>query len=277
MADLFIDRHMGIDAAGGCFALVVQIFGKAEQDADGQLVVEEAALDIAALRHAGARLKADKVADGDAEGLHVVRGLDGLVQHDLHGVPAALCGGIIAVDMDGGIDKLQRALVAAGELRHDAAVLCLGVVGVHAADVHDAQAAVALDLGDHAAERIGVGLEQQGVICAFAAEIDENAALGRPLCRKAERAELAQDKFLRLGSVARRAVDGQQLHRLLHGKIHIVFHEKYLPPPAPRAFLPLYHRTRQREREEIAGAAHALAGERTAVPGDALAVRTGRR
>ena len=255
----------------------MQVFCKAEQDADGQLVVEEAALDIAALRHAGARLKADKVADGDAEGLHVVRGLDGLVQHDLHGVPAALCGGIIAVDMDGGIDKLQRALVAAGELRHDAAVLGLSVVGVHAADVYDAQAAVALDLGDHAAERVGVGLEQQGVICAFAAEIDENAALGRPLRRKAERAELAQDKFLRLGSVARRAVDGQQLHRLLHGKIHIVFHEKYLPPPAPRAFLPLYHRTRQREREEIAGAAHALAGERTAVPGDALAVRTGCR
>ena len=81
-----------------------------------------------------------------------------------------------------------------------------------------------------------MGLEQQGVICAFAAEIDENAALGRPLRRKAERAELAQDKFLRLGSVARRTVDGQQLHRLLHGKIHIVFHEKYLPLPAPRAF-----------------------------------------
>lgn len=44
MTDLFIDRHMGVDAAGGRFALIVQIFGKAEQDADGQLVVEEAAL-----------------------------------------------------------------------------------------------------------------------------------------------------------------------------------------------------------------------------------------
>ena len=224
MADLLIDRDMDVDAAGRRQIFVAQEFGEAQQDADGQLVVQEAALDVALLRHAGARLEADEIARRDAELFDVVGAVDALVEHELNRVPLALGGRIIGVDVQRGVAKLHRAFVDAVELRHDAAVFPLGVVSVHAADIDDAQAAVVLDLRDHAAEGVRVRLQQQGVVFVRAAEVDQDAALDRPLCGEAQRLKFTQDEVRGVTRVARRAVDRQQFDRFLYRKIYIFFH-----------------------------------------------------
>ena len=73
VADLLIDSDVAPDAARRNDVFILQIFGVAQQNAHGQLVVQEAALDVALLGHAGARIKADEIARGDAQRAHVVR------------------------------------------------------------------------------------------------------------------------------------------------------------------------------------------------------------
>ena len=133
--------------------------------------------------------------------------------------------------MEGGVAKLQGALVDAVEFGHHAAVFRLGVVGVEAADVDDAQTAAALDLGHHAAQGVGVGLQKQGVIVVFATQVDEDAALDRALGAVAQGGEFPQNEVLRCTGVAGGAVDGQQFHGLLHREVYIMFHS--IPPVFP--------------------------------------------
>ena len=58
--------------------------------------------------------------------------------------------------MDRRIAKLQGAAVNAGEARVNAAVLRFAVFGAQAANRRDRDAAVRLDCGNHAAERVYV-------------------------------------------------------------------------------------------------------------------------
>ena len=77
----------------------------------------------------------------------------------------------------------HRAVNSAAELRNHAHILRFGVVGVHAADIGDAQAAVALNLRDPAAERVRVGFHQQCVLLVFAAQINQDVYNRQCLCR----------------------------------------------------------------------------------------------
>ena len=90
VTDFLKRSDMHIDGALRRDTFFLQISGIAKQNADAQLVVEEAALDVAALRHAGARLEADVIARADAQLLHVVRAFHRLVEHDFNGVKRAL-------------------------------------------------------------------------------------------------------------------------------------------------------------------------------------------
>ena len=103
MADLFIDRHMDVDAAGGCFALVVQVFCKAEQDADTQLIVEKTTLNVAGFRYGRAGIEADDVAGHNAEGFGVRLAFHRLVQYDLHSIIGTGSVIVAAVYMDRGV------------------------------------------------------------------------------------------------------------------------------------------------------------------------------
>ena len=90
--------------------------------------------------------------------------------------------------MDGGIDQLQGSLngtAAPGENTH---IFSLGVVGVHAAQRGQPQAAALLDLGHHGPQRIGVCL-QQSVLLAAAAKRHQYAAFDGDLRRKAQRSK----------------------------------------------------------------------------------------
>ena len=77
--------------------------------------------------------------------------------------------------MDGSIGQLYGTIVYFTVQRVDTAVFSLDVVRVQAADPGQAETTVALDLSDHAAQRIYMGHGQNGV--AFAADLYENTAL----------------------------------------------------------------------------------------------------
>ena len=76
--------------------------------------------------------------------------------------------------MDGSIGQLYGTIVYFTVQRVDTAVFSLDVVRVQAADPGQAETAVALDLSDHAAQRIYMGHGQNGV--AFAADLYEDTA-----------------------------------------------------------------------------------------------------
>ena len=90
--------------------VVRQILGQAEQHAHGQLVVQEAALQVAGGGALGSGIEADEIADFQAQLTGRCGGIHILVQDDLHGVPAALGVAVCAVDVDGCVGQLAGAL-----------------------------------------------------------------------------------------------------------------------------------------------------------------------
>ena len=215
MAHFLVDSHMGVDPAGGGDVVVGQILGKTKQNAHGQLIVQEAALQVAGGGALGPGIEADDIAHLQAQLTGGCGGIHILVQHDLHGVPAALGVAVGAVDMDGCIGKLAGALDDLAGAGVDADILSLGILGTHTAQGGHHGTAVALDAADHAAQRVGVGLQQQAVIFVSAAQIDEDAALGGDLGVEAQGAECLPDPGRSLGGVAGGGVDGQQSGGLL--------------------------------------------------------------
>ncbi len=62
VSNFLINRDVGVDAALGLDAGVVNILGQPQQNAHGELVVQKAALDIARGGDMGAGIEADDVA-----------------------------------------------------------------------------------------------------------------------------------------------------------------------------------------------------------------------
>ena len=120
-------------AALGLDAVVLQILGKAQQNAYAQLIIQETALQIPGSSALGSGVKADDIPHLNAQCLGIGSRRNILIQHDLHRIPAALGIAIAAVDMDGGVAKL------AGTLDHPAItgvntdILRFRILGPHAA------------------------------------------------------------------------------------------------------------------------------------------------
>ena len=175
--DFLVDRNVNIHAAREGNAVVGKVLCKSEQDADRQLIVEKTAFDVARRRNACAGIEANDVADLDSERAGVIGAFHVLVKQNLGGVEGALGVGKRAVDVNRRVAELERALDDAPRAGVDPHIFGFAVFGAHSAEVGQAQSTVALDLRDHAAERVGVRLEKQGVFRIRAAEVDENAAL----------------------------------------------------------------------------------------------------
>ena len=117
--------------------------------------------------------------------------------------------------MDGRVAELHRTFNSAAELRDHAHILRFGVVGVHAADIGDAQAAIALNLRDHAAERVRVGF--------LAAQINQHAALAGDFRVVPHLGELLLHILRRILRIPRRAVNPQQPHGIFQRKLRVLF------------------------------------------------------
>ena len=230
MAHLLVDGHVGVDLPTGGDPLVMEVFGEAQQDAHAQLIVQEAALDVPLLGDAGPGVEADDVAGVDAQLLRIVGSLHILVQDHLHTGELADGVAVVPVHVDGRVIELQRALVDAVELGDDATVLRLGVVGIQTPQGRYAQPPVALDLTDHAAQGIEMRFQPQPVVLVRAAQVRHHAALAGPPDLAAQGLEFLQTGLRRRIRVPRGAVDTEQLHGLLHRKLHILLidHVRFL-------------------------------------------------
>ena len=166
---------MLVDFAGQLQILVLYIFSKSQQNSGAELVIQETALDVARLSDTGTGIHADEGTVFDPKRFYVLFGRYLFIQQDFHGVKSSLGLLIIVVDMDGSVGQLYGTVVYFTVQRVDTAVFSLDVVRVQAADPGQAETTVALDLSDHAAQRIYMGHGQNGV--AFAADLYENTAL----------------------------------------------------------------------------------------------------
>ena len=206
-----------------------QTFGLRQQDGHGQLVVQKTALDIAGGGDGGAGVEADQIAGHDAQRAGLLGGGDVLVDDHLHGVPRAGGGGVIAVDVDGGVLELEGTGVGLALPGDDADVFRLAVVGLHPAEGGEPQAAGSGDLCHHAAQRVQMGHEQQAVVLRrVRVQADQHAALAGEPGVKAQPPVLAADVLGGVLRVAGGAVNGHDGLELLQQVFHIQIHNESL-------------------------------------------------
>ena len=151
MTDFLKNRDVLVNFSRESDVLVLQIFGVAQKNGSAQFVIQETALDVAGGSDRGSRIEADEISGHDAQFFHIFFGRNRLVDDYLHGVPGTGGVAVFSVYMNGSVDELQGAVVAGTVIGADADVFCLGVVGIHAADVGDAESSIAFYLGNHAA------------------------------------------------------------------------------------------------------------------------------
>ena len=128
--------------------------------------------------------------------------------------------------MYGRIAELERAFIDPAGARVDAHIFRLAVFCAHAAKIRHAQAAVRLNLRNHGAERIHMGLQKKIALAGvFPAEINQYAALRGLFRREAERCERVQHPRRRFVCKAGRTVDREQFDRFPDCVLYIfLFH-----------------------------------------------------
>ena len=84
MTYFLIDGHMDVSFALQLDLLVSNIAGEAEKNTNGQLVIQETALEIPGGSATGAGIKADDIAHLNAQSFCVSGGSDDLIQHHFH-------------------------------------------------------------------------------------------------------------------------------------------------------------------------------------------------
>ena len=221
MAHLFVHRHVGVHPPGGRDVFVLHIFGQTQQNAHGELIVQEPAFDVSGGRDPGAGLEADDVPHLNPQIAGILRIFHVLVQHHLGGIEGTVGGSVIAVDVHRRVHQLQRAFhhpAVPGVHPH---VFGFAVCRLHAAQSRQPQPAVGLHLRHHAAQGIRVGFQQQRVGFVPASQVDKHAALDGELRVVSHFGKGVFHPFRRPMGKTRGAVDGQQLYGLFHGVIRI--------------------------------------------------------
>ena len=225
MAHFLVSGEVQPQGTGGGHLSLGDLAGQGQQDTSGQLIIQIAAFDVPRGGDGGAGVKAHHIPVGDAQGLHLLLGEHLLVQHHFHGVKGAGSVGIVGVNVGGGVVQLESTGVHLALPGVDAHILPLTVVGAQAAHVDDVNAALSGDAGDHAAQGVQVGQQQQAIFLGqVGGEIHQHRTLSGDLGLKTQLFELVVSIFSRLMGVPGGAVNGQQGQGLLDGVIYHVFH-----------------------------------------------------
>lgn len=116
VADFLVHRHMDVGSPGQGDVVVGKIFGKAQQNAHAELIVQKAALEITGRRAPGTGVEAHKVPHLNAQLPGVLGGRDVLVRHNFHGVIAALGRAVLPVDMNGS-ESIAEGIVNSGKVK----------------------------------------------------------------------------------------------------------------------------------------------------------------
>ena len=150
---------------------------QAQQNGGRKLVVQEAALNVATLRHRRARVHSDDVASLNTQLEHIVLAVDVLVEQDLHVLLDSLDRLVGHVRRRLGIEDHTRVHIAVA--RVDGAVLAIGRRPLMPADRRGAQTTIVLDRAHHSAQ--GIDMARQHERLTLTTKLNEHVALIRTL------------------------------------------------------------------------------------------------
>ena len=219
----------GEDEAGvvhGLQSLVAEHLHQGEQAGGGALVVDKAGLEEAAAGHHGLGVNADIVPGPDAQSLHVLPGLDHLVNTHGQTVLVAGAGGGVVIDVGGGGEGEDGAGIAAAVPGTDGAVLAVQGGEDGTAHPGNLQLAVGGDGPDHQAQGVHMGAEGHLFSTFPAGNVDNHVALVGHLGLIAQPGGKAGQEGGRGLGEAAGAVNAQQLLCVFHqltlicGNIH---------------------------------------------------------
>ena len=197
---------------------------QAQQNRRRQLVVKEATLNVAALRHHGARIHSDDVASLNTQLEHIVLAVNVLVEQDLH---------VLLDGLDRLIGHMRRRLgiedhacVDLAATRVDGAVLAIGRGPLVPTERRRTQAAIVLNGSHHGAKRVDMARQHERL--TLAAELNQHIALIGALGLKAHIAQGFHQIISRRTSKARRRGNRSQRLKLVSNKtkrrIHLGHH-----------------------------------------------------
>ena len=156
-----------------------------QQNRRRQLVIQEAALDVATLRHRGARIHSDDIARLNTQLEHIVFAVNVLVEQDLHVLLDGLDRFIGHVRRRLGVEDHTRIHIAV--TRVDGAVLAIGRRPLVPAERRGTQATIVLNGAHHGAQ--GIDMARQYERLALAAKFNQHVTLIRTLRPKAHIAQ----------------------------------------------------------------------------------------
>ena len=159
--------------------------GQTQQNRRRQLVIQEAALDVAALRHRGTRIHSDDVAGLNAQLKHIVLAVDILIEQDFHVLLDGLDRLVGHVRRRLGVKNHTRVHIAV--TRVDGAVLAIGRRPLMPAERRGTQTAIVLNGAYHGAQ--GIDMARQHERLALTTKLNEHIALVRTLGAKAHIAQ----------------------------------------------------------------------------------------
>ena len=220
MAHFLIHRHMDVYFSCRSDFLIRQVFGKAQQNAHAELVVQEAALEIPGGGPPGPGVKADVISHFNAQLPGLLGGGHVLVQHHLHAAIFPLGLAVAAVDVNRGVAQLEGAFDGFSFTGVNGDILRFAVFRPHSADGGQFQTAVGFDPADHAAQGVGVGFQEKSL--TFPAQAGQNSAFSGDFRGKSQ---IFKGLLHPLGSPSGKAggrVDGQQGRCLFPGKICVI-------------------------------------------------------
>ena len=185
VADLLVHRKEQRYLARERHLAVSNGAGQTQQNRRRQFVIQEAALNVAALRHRGTRIHSDDVAGLDAQLKHIVLAVDILIEQDFH---------VLLDGLDRLVGHMRRRLsvenhtrVHIAVTRINGAVLAIGRRPLMPAKRRGTQAAIVLNGAYHGAQ--GIDMARQHERLALAAELDQHVALIGTLGAKAHIAQ----------------------------------------------------------------------------------------
>ena len=208
MADLLVHRKEQRNLARKGHLAASNGAGQTKQNRRGQFVVQEAALDVAALRHRGTRIHSDDIARLNAQLKHIILAVDIFIEQDLHVLLDGLDRLIGHMRRRLGIEDHTRVHIAIA--RVNGAVLAIGRRPLMPAERRGTQATIVLNGAYHGTQ--GIDMTRQDKRLTLATKLNEHVTLIRTLGPKPHIAQgLHQIISRRTGIARRRSNRGKRL------------------------------------------------------------------
>ena len=176
MSYFLIGSDQNIDGTLSLYFLLFQIFGIAKKNGCAEFIIQETALNVSALGYNRSWVKANEISGHDSKLFHIFLCFHRLVQDGFHGVIGTLGIAVLSVYMNRCVLQLEGCVVYLAGFGVNLAVLCLRIVGVHAADVGQLQTSIVHDLANHTAQGVHVRSQNYCIFVVLAAQLYENCA-----------------------------------------------------------------------------------------------------